>query len=505
MDKALRNIRTLCLVNAAELIEASAKLLESNAHPHISYHLSLLALEEIGKGCMVAARAIVGNNLDSGWMDKWLSNHRRKLQWAVWSPMNRIDPADFEDARKFAESVHARRLASLYVDVDADIADLPAKNNVTVEDATSLLALARSRLALDEASGGPSGEVDDTLKWYLATIDDPAASKRLFSKPFLDKYAELDGDTRAWAQWASAEFDRLDAESATILEAELTRPVSSAKGGKPRWQGQSVIYTPSHSIRPKVLNYWNDRIDMVKLLWTDKKDQFLLEITMPDSVGVKEINARSVSLAKLIVACLNIGSLGYFWFQPPGFQHEVFRQFRDLENSGSSVRFEQPGSFWGNGRAVALEERHMQHATECMMAYAPMPRREAEPIFRPYLDGLAFIAKSDVYYSMEELARASFVSALAGALMQFGDWDGQDNTFEAQLNTAFEPFMPDSEHRKIVFEALKAKPTNTNSSLENLRTAKHVTDLYLVHIAKLRWKDILKVRIGKAEPPAASE
>jgi hypothetical protein len=39
------------------------------------------------------------------------------------------------------------------------------------------------------------------------------------------------------------------------------------------------FYTPSHSVRAKVLTRWNERIDDVQLLWAGKKDRFTLQIT----------------------------------------------------------------------------------------------------------------------------------------------------------------------------------------------------------------------------------
>jgi AbiV family abortive infection protein len=483
LDNGMTHIQQVCLNHAAELIVAAAKLLEEDAHPHLAYHLSLLALEEIGKGAMIAAKAAVGNERDSGWLDKWLASHKRKIQWAVWSPMQKIDPSDFEEARKFAENVHARRLASLYVDPNADISNIPPRENVTNADAMSVLRLARTRLELAQLAGNPSGETDELLEWFLETVDDPEKTKRLFSKSFLDKYAAFGGDTRAWTNWAKEECDRIALESSTFLAQKLSKGGGPVETDKPRWQAQSVIYTPSHSLRPKILNYWNDRIEIISLLWTGKKDQFLLEITLPGSIGIDDVHGKAVSLGKLALACLNIGSIGYFWFEPPGFEVKLFQQFKDLENPKSTLQFERTASFWGTGRAVALDSLNMQHAVNCMMAYAPLNEEEAEPIFRPYLDGLALIAKSDIFYSFDELARRAFVSALAGALHKFESWDGEIDTFETTLHAAFEPFMPDCEHRYIAFDSLKAKPTKENSQLKNLRTAKQLADLYLLHVA----------------------
>jgi AbiV family abortive infection protein len=133
MDNKLLHARQLCLDQAEGFIEAARRL--GADWPHIVYHLSLLALEEVGKASMLGARMVNHSNLDGSWIERSFDSHRRKLQWAVWSPMVRIDPADFEAARQFAERAHAMRLASLYVDAKADLTDLPPSEQVRREDA----------------------------------------------------------------------------------------------------------------------------------------------------------------------------------------------------------------------------------------------------------------------------------------------------------------------------------------------------------------------------------
>lgn len=160
--------------------------------------------------------------------------------------------------------------------------------------------------------------------------------------------------------------------------------------------------------------------------------------------------------------------------------------------SHRSMEFGTTESFWGDGRAVALTEEHIEHSMRCMMAFAPLPDAEAEPIFRPYLDGLALIAKSDVFYSFDELARRAFVSSLAGALRRYGGWSGNQADFEASFHEAFAPFMPDREHRDQMFRALILSGDARETALNNLRSAKQLTDLYLVHLSHRLWRDILK-------------
>jgi AbiV family abortive infection protein len=121
MDEKLQRARALCLDQAESFIAAAGRLGGGADWPHIVCHLSLLALEEVGKASMLAARTIGHDRLDGTWVERSLDNHKRKLQWAVWSPLVRIDPADFEAARQFAERAHAMRLASLYVDPNAEL------------------------------------------------------------------------------------------------------------------------------------------------------------------------------------------------------------------------------------------------------------------------------------------------------------------------------------------------------------------------------------------------
>lgn len=105
-----------CLDQAENLVSAAERLLADNPLPNIAYHLAVLALEEIGKGCLVVSRYVAGGSKDTGWIDKRLDDHVFKLTWAIWTPLmdrGHIDPEDFEEARRVAKRIHARRLNSL--------------------------------------------------------------------------------------------------------------------------------------------------------------------------------------------------------------------------------------------------------------------------------------------------------------------------------------------------------------------------------------------------------
>ena len=183
-----RLLQELCLDHASDLIASAQRVLDGNGFPNIAYHLAILALEEIGKGGMIASRMAVGAVRDTDWIE---------------NPSlagGRLNPKDFEEARRFAQSTHARRLASLYVNADKNnSAPLPPRDAVSLSQVTSVLDLARVRLELAGAEGRPIPEGNDEYaKWFLETTTDPGGSKLLFSKPFVDKHEEFRGDTRAW-------------------------------------------------------------------------------------------------------------------------------------------------------------------------------------------------------------------------------------------------------------------------------------------------------------------
>lgn len=488
VEEKLLHARRLCLEQAEGFIKV-AELLEAR-WPHIVYHLSLLALEEIGKASMITARTVKHANLDGSWIDRSLENHRRKLHWAVWSPMARIDPEDFEAARQFAERAHAMRLASLYVDTNADLTDPPPSEQVRQEDADQVLALARARLDHERELEARDYEPDELTEWFLESMADPERSRTLLSANFRAQYETMSGDARAWVSWARNEVAKLDLEAQKLLEVELARPRVPMESAKPRWKANAAVYTPSHSLRAKVLAKWNERIEAVQLLWIGKKNELTLQITLHDNEPLPALFGRLTSLAKLAVACINIGSIGYFWFQRPGFEQKMFKEVRDLEHR-RPMEISSGESFWGNGRAVALTDDHINNAMHCMMAFAPLSEVEAEPIFAPYFHGLAMISKSDTFYRFDDLARHEFVKSLAGALRHYGGWSGKPEEFEECLHRGFAPFMPDQQHRDQLFKALRVEGDPTETSLVNLRSAKQLADLYLVQTARRTWRSIL--------------
>jgi hypothetical protein len=74
---------------------------------------------------------------------------------------------------------------------------------------------------------------------------------------------------------------------------ELKRPGAAKGESKPRWRANATIFTPSHSVRPKVLARWNERFDTIQLVaFANKKDRFTLQITLHDNEPLAMLAGR---------------------------------------------------------------------------------------------------------------------------------------------------------------------------------------------------------------------
>jgi AbiV family abortive infection protein len=507
--------RALCLEHALDLVSSAERVRgDDNALLNIMYHLAILALEEIGKAGMLGARASVGEKLHGDKLVQRMDDHVYKLMWAVWSPSmesGKLDPRDFEEARRFAERTHARRLAGLYVDHTAVNASAP-RDAVLADHATSVLDLARTRLEFENARGTPELEPhSEDLEWYLATVSDELGAKRLFSKPFLDKHEEFAGNARAWIQWARQQFSDIAAQEKEHLKRELARQPGHAEHRKPKWLMKVILKTPSHVFRQKTLNHWNDRIEPVKLrIGGTKGRDLLLEMSINDSVTLEQLFDVGLAASKRYAIMLSIGCAGIFWYELSDLTETYYESIRDLDAPGLVPHILRPQGLareWATMRpdgvkrdGVPLETQHLDNATKCLAAFGPMPDHEAAPIFGPYLQGLTLLCKSDMNLSLEVQARALFLGALRHAMSHFQDWNGAEAEFVNALSHVVTPVVPEPEQREILLASLTGDASNANVVFDAV-AVKRILDLYLLIVAVRLWPEFVKSAAAQQSHP----
>lgn len=260
------------------------------------------------------------------------------------------------------------------------------------------------------------------------------------------------------------------------------------------------LQTPSHSIRQKTLNFWNDRIEAVKLRAVGNKSKDLvLEITIGDHITVDQLFDFGLSFSKMQLVMLNIGTGGFFWYELSGQAETYYESIKDLDAphmtvaigklSGLPREWMQTGPGGQRRERVALEEAHLNNAIMAMAAFGLIPDAQAEPIFGQYLQGMTLLAKTDLHLGIANQARDAFLLALRRALVRFGDMKSEDEKLLPVLHRVMEPVIPLEEHRNQVFAELDSP---SQGSIAEAVAAKRAADLYLALVARRLWPDFVK-------------
>ena len=494
--------RLLCCDHARDLIESAERVISGDRPiANISFHLVLLALEELGKAELLAAREVSIRQQDADGIDKRLDDHAFKLLWGLWSPSFKssraVDPEKFQELQEFSRRAHQQRLAGLYVDTDADAEGISApKDAVNMTEVAALLAIAKQNL--QHVLAGPSPDVEapnELLQYFWDMIADADMQRLLFSRSFMEKYRELGGDARAWIQWAKDEIEKIKQQEQAFLAAELSRTIEEVAPRKERWRLKLRVFCISHSIRAKVLNAWNKGMPSAKLHFVNS-GEILLELTLGDQFKISEVHLAGQSMSKLILASLNAGTAGYFWYERPKTSAEYFEKVEDLASPDMTTQLS--GGFdlqrqWldpAKGRKLTvLEEKCLDNAVKCALMFLQMGEEEAEAVFQPYLRGLTILGKSDAFLSLDQHTVHAFHVSLEQALKHFGDWDGIKETFMPTLHRTYQELIPEEEHRNLMFQHLLKPPQNAGQMQEWAVSAKRLVDLYLTMAAHRFWQE----------------
>lgn len=500
--ETLREQCELCFDHSGSLLDASTRLLDGEpAHYNLSYHFSLLALEEIGKVNMLVSRAALRKHRDGAWFEKRLGSHTEKLFWAVWSPIdadNKIEPKKFEELKQFCESAHQRRLDGLYVNPDAETV-APPNSHISEQQARSMNELASQFLQMAIATGIPDLESQDEIQlWFLEQLSDEDARSMLFNARSLRKLEELEGSVRDWAIWLRTWFEEREKVQNRLARLALTKTTSDGTDAKPRWRLRVRVYCASHSLRAKILNIWNDGIDTAKLIYA-KKNELILELTYPNTITADRAHDSAISLSKLIVAALNMGTAGFFWFELPTQDSQYFEKIEDLENKSLRLSIARGTGFSGHWLSdgkeksrSSLNESNIFNAVKCAIAFGGMEDKHAEPIFGPYLHGLSTLAKSNLHLSLDEIAFSAFSAALRAGLKHFENWNGEEETLLQILHSVLSEVIPEKSNREIVLAHISAPPERHGFTQEHAVDAKRLADLYFAIVGDRHYQQIIK-------------
>jgi hypothetical protein len=256
-------------------------------------------------------------------------------------------------------------------------------------------------------------------------------------------------------------------------------------------------------VRQKALNFWNERIQLVKFTAVgNKKNELLMVMTLGDGVSVERLFDAGLAQSKLYITMLNIGTAGFFWYDLSGQTQHFYESIRDLDTPNFEPRvgrIESLQSEWEENRPgaarrqrVALEDSHLNNTIMCLAAFAPMSNGDTAPILGPYLQGLTLLSKTDIHLSLEQQANDAFLAALRNAMRHFADWDGDETGLLGALHRAVTPVIASEADRNQLFSSLEAQTTNSQGRLSSAVNSKRIVDLYLVIVAHRLWPEFIK-------------
>jgi AbiV family abortive infection protein len=115
--------------HAKALLE-SARAVIDTGHPNIAFHLAVLALEELGRRELIGLQSIIDTRpVPPGWAQKHTQDYVKKLFWCFFGGSffaARLTKEHLESLEDFAQRLHAKRLAGLYVDQTDDSLSIPS-------------------------------------------------------------------------------------------------------------------------------------------------------------------------------------------------------------------------------------------------------------------------------------------------------------------------------------------------------------------------------------------
>ena len=485
-DRAeIDRIMAACLSNAEELLNASKVVAQSGSN-HIAYHLAALALEEVGKASMIFMSSLRDPTEEEKKRPiDWIDNHERKLFWALWSlRFDSDEPTKgIKQALDIARIIHQTRLAAMYV----ELGDPDARTRIDAEQVRNLINLAEAQLELQKLKKPRdlSDELKSDMEWFFAASENPQLRAIIFSKESFEKQAEFETEPIQWLRWLKATIEEWERSSQELTRREINRvPPEGEERHQDKWQMKLRLKSWSHSIRPKAFKAWNAVIEKIKFQQTSSHEM-LVTLTMPKSVQGLTVWVAGQQASHLLVIALNIGTAGFFWWYLPTFVSKYAESVFDLEENAKVdiERVPQLKLDWGN---LVLTPEDL-HRASLVFAHMGMLKEERKrSVYMGYFRGLALLAKNDIFVQFEPSILIQFTTVIREAMSAYGDWDGEDKTFEEAIDKVFQPTEDGAEFMASMKDAMqlalitmRGENKTQPITLDSVIRAKLACDIYL--------------------------
>lgn len=478
-----------CFGNARDLLRAAKRVLDDEKLPNVAFHLTILALEEVGKAALLGARGIARLVEDETvFIDNRLDDHVFKLFWALWTPSfarGQISKEEFESLRGMAKGMHDDRLAAMYVAPDHPEGG-ELLQSVSEERARTMIGLTEARLGMETSRDWQAIDLSagTVMRWFLDATKDPEKRNLILGQKSFDKLAEL-GQMRDWMAWLKEQFDQAEAQGREHLQRELARAAPDRSDrGEDKWQVVIRLCSPAQSIRSRAIKSWNEQPTWIKLSAVHNVKQAVdVEFTFGAVMPIQDLGLAGYRAARLFVAAMNIGSTGFWWWHPPDQTGRFYQRLTDLTaptgmkldlNIHAGPKFE-----W---RRDALKEDQLTRVAVCLGMASRLDNLVYYAVIETYVTGLALFAKSDLHLSFAPQASERFAASLCEAMRHFDDWDETDEGLPAAIAASF-PFKQPEDGQELLalLRQLRRHPLDaTGLTLERAAILKFLCDAYLI-------------------------
>jgi AbiV family abortive infection protein len=412
--------RDLCLQNAEEALNAG-ELLFNKGSNHLAFHLSALALEEIGKIFIGWYNIEQSGKTDGKSLTIPLDDHVKKLFWAIWGPsfgVEKLTRQQMEKYKQFALAIHNQRLDSLYTDL-ADT--VPLAQKVAATDVQALIDIVKQRLADSRLAGDFTQQLDEEdtqlFNRFMEVTASPEKRAFLFSDAAQEKLITL-GSFKGWVRDLLSHFDAQDNKLKEMLKVELDKPpIGSEKQVKPKWKLRITVLSPTHLIKAQPLNEFNQHSPIIKLSKGGTKNALIVDFTLPEFIGAPILYGYGWLNARLYVAALNVTSRGFFFWNTKQDTYKFYDKIWDLEkNAELSIRLAQEIKLDWPKAQQTLDAQEL-HLSRMVVDYFMDVYNTPDTVFvQHYLHGLAMLAKSDIHLRLEVQMLAHFFNVLETAM-----------------------------------------------------------------------------------------
>lgn len=423
--EVFRKAAEACVSNATELVEAARKLSVEGVAPRIPFHLAVIGLEEIGKAELLRM-AIMSLRYDHEiptLFSRSIDDHVKKLFWATWGPAishGQFERKDFDAYQKLASRIHSMRLQGMYVDISQNKVMSP-ESVISSEAANDLITLADDRLRRMGASTSEEipPEQMRLVEWFLDATEHSERQQAIFSTKSRDKLAELKGDTHQWILWLKQWVEDSEKEAQETLQRELARQRSTDATAQERYELTLRLYTFTHSIRGKLLAPFGKGTWINLQPIANQKDQLLVKMKLTDRVALGDVFDAGMNLANMVVASINIGSLGYFFYFLPPQPNQYHTKSIDLVTK-KEFEMLRPNPLRPDYERVreVLDEGCLSRTGIALGVIGSLGDTEREFLGR-YVEGLVWLSKSDVHLDLSHFALSSFYRAFEAAIPVF--------------------------------------------------------------------------------------